>query len=338
MAAMPASRENFRRRTRIAEVRESSHALARPLFFIVAFAASSIVEIYSRLLSKRAKDLEKTVGAMLAGADAPDDDIGAAIAAFKGTSIFEALEAAAGRTALRKNKKKTRLPSYVSAKAFSDAIIEMIGDQSIGDLPEGLGKRLKPLVRETKSDLIGIKAGLERWFDETMGRLEGSYKRWATAWIALVGLVIAIAANASTFDVAEKLWHDPATREAVAETAGRVASEDTTSDEITSVAAATDKLTELGLPVGWDDAAKDAWTDWKSPWDWSWSQYGTLLGWVITALLVMLGAPFWFDVLTSLACPRSAGSKPSQAAADRTSEGRVPVPEKAPNQRRSASC
>ena len=286
------------------------------MFFVIAFAASSIVEIYSRVLGKRAKDLENTVAAMLAGGDANDADISNALTAFKRTSIYEALETAAGKSFLKKKKK---LPSYVSAKAFSDAITEMLGDGTIDNLPVGLRKRLQPLVRETRSDLLGIKAGLERWFDETMGRLEGSYKRWATGWIALAGLVIAIAANASTFEVAEKLWHDPATREAVAETAGRVSSADDTSQEITSVAEATDSLTELGLPVGWDADAKGAWSDWKTPWDWSWSQYGTVLGWVITALLVMLGAPFWFDVLTSLASLRSAGSKPPSAVADRAS-------------------
>jgi hypothetical protein len=286
------------------------------MFFVIAFAASSIIEIYSRLLSKRAKDLERTVGAMLAGANAPDDDVAKALKAFKETSIYETAQAAAGKSVLRKYKH----PSYVSAKAFSDAIAEMLGeDGAIDKLPKGLKKRLDPLVRETKSDLVGIKAGLERWFDETMGRLEGAYKRWATMWLAIAGLVIAVAGNASAFDVAEKLWHDPVTRQAVAETAGRVTSEQARPEEITTVADATDKLKELGLPVGWDATSKGEWTDWKTPWDWSWSQSGTVFGWVLTALLVMLGAPFWFDVLTMLASLRSTGRKPPSAANDPTS-------------------
>jgi len=285
------------------------------MFFVIALAASSIVEIYSRLLGKRAKDLEATVGAMLAGAQ-PDADITTALAAFKKTSIYETAEAAAGKTIFRRKK----LPSYLSATAFSDAIAELLGgDGAIENLPEGLRKRLEPLVRETRSDLVGIKAGLERWFDETMARLEGAYKRWAIMWLVVAGLVIAVAANASTFDVAEKLWHDPVTRQAVAETASRVTAEEATTDEITTVAEATDQLTELGIPVGWDAAAKEEWTDWTTPWAWSWSQYGTIFGWVLTALLVMLGAPFWFDVLTMLASLRSAGTKPPTAPRDPSS-------------------
>ena len=287
------------------------------MFFVVAFAASSIVEVYSRLLGKRAKDLEGTVKAMLAGSKpATSTSATRALDAFKGTSIYQALQAAAGKSFLRKRDK---LPSYISAKAFADAVTEMLGtDGMIENLPAGLEKRLRPLVREAGSDLLRIKAGLERWFDDTMGRLEGAYKRWATMWLLLVGFIIAVVANASTFDVAEKLWRDPVTRQAVAETAGRV-SQQTTQDDIESVAQATDRLEELGLPVGWDAAAKKEWGDWARSWEWSVSQVGTGVGWIVTALLVMLGAPFWFDVLTKLASLRSAGTKPRAATGDDSS-------------------
>jgi hypothetical protein len=305
------------------QVLETAIGLAL-MFFAIAFAASSIIEIYSRLLSKRAKDLESTVGAMLAGGGVPDAQINAALTAFKATSIYQSAHAAAGKSVFGT---KIR-PSYVSAKAFSDAVSEMLGGAgAIQTMPAGLRKRLEPLVRETGADLLAIKTGLERWFDETMGRLEGAYKRWAMLWLAIVGFVVAVAGNASTFDVAVKLWHDPVTREAVAEAAGRVttveqsptgqsAPEEQSAADITSVADAVDELEELGLPVGWDDAAKQEWDDWASPWEWSGSQLGTLLGWLLTALLVMLGAPFWYEVLTKLASLRSTGTKPPSAPND----------------------
>jgi hypothetical protein len=283
------------------------------MFFITALAASSIVEIYSRFLSKRSKDLEKIMRAMVAGGET-SDQAGDLFEKFKKTSVYEAAKAAAGRSRLG----RTKSPSYLPAKAFADAIAEMLAeDGAIDTLPDGLlKKRLKALVAETRSDLIGIKAGLERWFDDTMGRLEGAYKRWATVCVAVVGLVLAVAGNASTFDVAKKLWHDPVTRQAVAATANRVAEQPPTSAELESVAETTDKLKELALPVGWDAAAKDAWSDWRDPWNWPWSQWGTALGWVLTGLLVMLGAPFWFDLLTRLASLRSTGSKPPTAGND----------------------
>src|ERR671914_2685832 len=92
------------------------------MFFAIAFAASSLVEIYSRLLKKRAKDLEQTIGAMLSGGEA-DADMAAAFNAFKETSIYRSAYAAAGKSVFRKQLR----PSYVSAKAFSDAVSEMLG-------------------------------------------------------------------------------------------------------------------------------------------------------------------------------------------------------------------
>jgi hypothetical protein len=295
------------------------------MFFIIAFAASSIVEIYSRLLSKRAGDLESTLKAMLAGPTAGDSqleqDAEKALEAFKGTSVYESLQAAAGTTLFRNRPKR---PSYLSAKAFADAVVEMVDKgEATATVPKGLEKRMTPLVREVGSNLTAIRAGLERWFDETMARLEGSYKRWVTLWLVVVGLVVAVAANASTFDVAEKLWRDPVTRESVAASAERLTQNPATREEITTVAQASDALEELGLPVGWNAAARAEWEDWWQVWNWSSSNLGTALGWLVTALLVMLGAPFWFDVLTRLASLRSAGAKPAPATDDDASASKA---------------
>jgi hypothetical protein len=41
-----------------------------------------------------------------------------------------------------------------------------------------------------------------------------------------------------------------------------------------------------------------------------------LLGWIVTGLLVTLGAPFWFNLLTQLTSLRSTGAKPPPAAQD----------------------
>lgn len=50
----------------------------------------------------------------------------------------------------------------------------------------------------------------------------------------------------------------------------------------------------------------------------------TFFGWMITALAVMLGAPFWFDLLSKLISLRGTGTKID------TGDGNQPVPAKAP--------
>ncbi len=289
------------------------------MFFVIALGASSVVEIVSRVMGKRASDLERAIGAMLAGTDASDEDVQAALGVFRGTAIYDAAKAAAGKTLFKKDWK---LPSYISAKAFADAINE-ISDvtQSVEQLPAKVQIRVQTLQREFESDLTNVKAGLEAWFDESMDRLSGAYKRWSTAVLFVIGLVIVVTANASAFHVAEHLWHDPVTREAVADAASKVASEGKGATELKSIAETTDELTALQLPVGWTDADRAAWgsNNWFQPWDWTSTHVAHVVGWLVTALLVMLGAPFWYDMLTKAVALRSSGAKPDQAPADKMS-------------------
>ncbi|MGI9645566.1 MAG: hypothetical protein ACR2O6_09690 [Ilumatobacteraceae bacterium] len=267
----------------------------------------------------------------------------------------------------RKNPWKK--PSYLSAKSFGDIIGELITqygtieelkaaiDTAIGTasdeaqklaedlpkLPSGLAKRLNHLLEEVHvaatdkiedvvDEILTVKSGLETWFDATMDRVSGGYKRWSSALIFAFGLAVAIGANASAFHVAQNLWTDPVTREAVAQVAGQVVEEEgIDASDVESVAKVTETLEELQLPIGWRTEDLAAWGqadekqndpgagDWWQLWTWTWTQWAYLAGWILTALLVMQGAPFWFDVLTKAVSLRSAGAKPPTAANDSTS-------------------
>jgi hypothetical protein len=87
-------------------------------------------------------------------------------------------------------RRKWKRPSYISAKAFADAITEMT-DLDMSTLPAGIAKRVEAIVREATNDLRSVKAGLEGWFDENMSRVEGAYKRWVTMLLFVIGSLIA---------------------------------------------------------------------------------------------------------------------------------------------------
>jgi hypothetical protein len=291
------------------------------LFFVVSTGASTIVEIISRLLGKRAVDLERVLGALLAGSDSPDVDLQRAVAAFKGTSVYDAARAGDGRTLFRKRLKQ---PSYLSAKAFADAVVEMLVDESdflvsMDSLPQGLRRRLTAIVRHSRDDLAAIKAHLEGQFDETMERAAGAYKRWALLVLAGVSLFIAVSGNVSTLSVAECLWKDTVIRQTVVNAAGGLIQPSAPGQPsapdvgaLASVANTTDRLEELRLPVGWTDDERRVW--WPLHWD---PQLVVMVtGWVMTALFAMFGGPFWFDLLTRLVSLRSTGGRPSAAVRD----------------------
>jgi len=312
------------------------------MFFILATAASATTETISRFMKKRSADLERTIKDMLSSwisddversltkrkkrAEKAQEVRGEAdnfMRMFKGTSIWQAAEAAAGRSLIQRKKMRN---SYLSAKSFADAVHEVLTSQPAETLaealPVSLGNRLAALQKEAKRGMLDVKAGLETWFDETMNRAEGAYKRWASLVLFFAGLSLAVLGNASTTDMAQDLWQNSATRQAVAAAAGNITSD--TANDIKDVGTATDELASFQLPVGWDvtktddDDTNDGLIAFLKH-STFWPGMFTVLGWVLTALLVMLGGPFWFDLLSRLVSLRGSGTKPPLAVQDDTS-------------------
>jgi hypothetical protein len=276
-------------------------------FFLLATAASAVVEGVSALLKKRATDLENSLNDMLG---APAKAPGRVPQEVTATKLFQMIVPA---------KKK---PSYLSAKAFANSIGEIIAEarsasqtgQDLYDkLPTNLKEWLEPVVKEVGADATAIKARLESWFDERMARLEGTYKRWAQLLLFFIGLALVIGTNASAYRMAAVLYSDPAVRSAVTQSAtstattGVSSSPQTIQNNIKSVADAVGSLDSLGLPVGWHN--------WNQPG----STWGVIAGWFVTAALLMLGAPFWFGLLSKLVSLRSTGQRPPKASDDPTS-------------------
>ena len=278
------------------------------MFFVLALTAGTIVEIGSQLISARGKQLFKHIE-RLAGPDGFNT--------LKDTSVFAPVIRSVGWW------DKKRSPSYLSAKSFVDAVAEAYIQYGVLDLSTlsdsiPLQKRLKVLAREANGDLLKIKAGLETWYDDQMDRLAGKYKRATSTLLLLLGVGLAVLTNGSAVHVAERLWNDPTTREAVVAAAGDQqtigASGATTAPDLQAVADNANKLVELSLPVGWPDGFMNELDD-----DGSATRAALvphLVGWAITGIMVMMGAPFWFDLLTRLVALRRTGNKPDKAVDD----------------------
>jgi hypothetical protein len=155
-----------------------------------------------------------------------------------------------------------------------------------------------------------------------MERLQGAYRRWATAWLFLIGLVIAFGANMSTVNIASSLWSDSLSRQAVVAAAQNIQpNSGAAQNPVQVVSDAVQKATSYQLPVGWNAAVLPNLAGW------GWLPWGA--GCVLTALLVMLGAPFWYDALTRLLSlragegirPGPATDDPASATAARTTLG-----------------
>ena len=268
---------------------------------ILSLAASTIVEGYSGMIKKRARNLQKALDRMLfdveqAGATVA---IGTTIA---DTAVVTSLKTTPAVWFPGRDMEKKSFPSYLSPTAFADAVFEL---RAAGMVPTALDARLKAAGAAVSGRTAGARAAIEDQFEEAMERVSGMYKRWASLWLFMVGLAIAIIGNVSVFRAAEALWTDGATREAVVAAATQVDDEEDPSidaSDLGSIDATVEELQSAGFPVGWTAEAKGEWGA-----EFTWGRAGIVVGWLVTASLVTLGAPFWFDILGRLVALRSSG-------------------------------
>lgn len=244
------------------------------------------------------------------------------------------------------------LPSYIPSRTFAIALLDLLlpfgsagapapgiqpgqqiaqnaGDPpgrtlsalsaSINDLPEGPAqKALQSLAANTAKDIAEFQEKVENWYDDSMDRAAGWYKR-RTQWILLaLGFVVAVSLNVDSINVARTFWVDPVARQATVTVAQDYvrnhpvkSREATDSDKeaptTKTIEQEAKELEDVGkslpIPIGWGQDARQKFED-------ACSDPPALLmwlgGWLITALALSLGAPFWFDTLNKFMMARSS--------------------------------
>jgi hypothetical protein len=184
-----------------------------------------------------------------------------------------------------------------------------------------------------------LQANVESWFNDSMDRLSGWYKRRAQFSAFLIGLALAVLLNIDTIQISNQLWREPAVRQAInsnldqiLQNSGGAAAAGST-DFIVSL---QDQFLSLGLPLGWtfetaqtagpqacafvpgpgsvfglsgkDGCIRPTGTQASTNgWFWLLTKAGGLL---ITGVASAQGSSFWFDVLVKIVNIRSAGKKP----------------------------
>ncbi len=163
-----------------------------------------------------------------------------------------------------------------------------------------------------------MKADLASWFDSGMDRLSGQFKRQTQAMTFVIALVTAFVINLDTIRVGTLLWGQPALADKLK--ALQIPSPaPTTADGVYAnteqMIALIDRLAQDGFPVGWTPGhfldIQDDTGHWEAIWNKPFSVwYRPLLGWFITAIAALFGAPFWFDALQSIIRLKGAGPSP----------------------------
>ncbi len=265
-------------------------------------------------------------------------------------------------------------PSYVAPDAFAIALLDMIapvgadaqkpnrvrqmrdivnalaatGEGTLRATNPQLHQSLTALLQEAGGNLHLYRASIEKWFNESMDRVTGWYKRRAQQWIFGLALGTAIFANVDAMRILQTLSTDRNLRESLVNEATRLVEKKlpTTNGTTTElkpllqkIEASFDQLSSLSLPIGWGEAEwnrlfadagrGDRRVDSNSVLGrgWNWSHILTaVLGWLITAAAAALGAPFWFETLQRFINIRGAGHSPAEAEKARAAQRRVDAP------------
>jgi hypothetical protein len=192
-------------------------------------------------------------------------------------------------------------------------------------LPDSKGKQaILALVKQTNGDLTKTQQTFERWYNDCMDRTSGWYKRKTQLVLFFIGLTIAVGLNVDSITIGRNFWVSPALRSYAVKTAEQYAEHNSTNGPTADASKDLSVLQSLSLPLGWNPS--------KYPWmeehgkGATYSQTFSILslffvvaGWLLTAIAMTLGAPFWFDTLNRFMVVRST-IKPGEKSKVETSK------------------
>lgn len=225
------------------------------------------------------------------------------------------------------------MPSYIAADTFVATLLDALQAKAVGSPPfsaafTASGAPSPPagpaLVEETilaipddsvrhvllllldsaEGDYEKFKLRLAHWYDDTMDRVSGWYKRKVQLILLVIGLVVTLALGIDTISMSTAMWKEPTLRAEAVAVAQQTVKQTTggATGSSRSVQDLNRQLNALQLPMGWATTPSD---------------YGAwaikILGFLLTTFAVSLGAPFWFGVLSKLVNIRGTGPVPHKA-------------------------
>jgi hypothetical protein len=359
------------------------------LFLSLSLACTAFKEWLEGIFKWRAMDLERALRTLLADADGTltaellrHPLLDSLYAGHYDATQLRSSWLTPGQHSLHMRLSQRRhLPSYIPAAQFSAALLDCVargpmpaaapgeapavapapGPLSVDVLREcalnlaspHLQRAVLTALDHSRGDLAQARLNLEAWFNGTMDRASGWYKRRTQAVLFIFGFVAAAALNVDALHVMQRLTTDKAFRDVVVKEAAANAATlpvaasapegAASGTQLARMANAKQALEKLGMPIGWREwtpsAAAGAASSppsralpvprqlcrpleatpcERAQWlgaDW----LGVVVGWLATAFAVMLGAPFWFDVLNRLMVIRST-VKPHEKSPEESSQ------------------
>lgn len=280
------------------------------IFLVLSIGCSGVKEVIASALSLRSKTLVSAIRNMLTNGNR---DLAS-----------ELLQ----HPLIARTAKPGENPSYISSRAFSQALLDLLAPaggaqpRTLKDFRDGIAKlpddklrrTLLGLIDSSQDTLDAARDRIEHWFDDTMTRVGGWYKRTAQQIIFVTGLLLCAAVNADCIMIVRELWSDEALRSAVVAQATKKVHAGTPSDASTPAVSFEQVASEVRQantpPIGWSAKPGDYRALPITPGEWLLK----ILGIALSSFAIVLGAPFWFDVLNKIINVRLSGNPPKTAS------------------------
>jgi hypothetical protein len=302
-------------------------------YLVFSTVCSGVNEALSRFMNRRGRELFDTINGLLGDVatqqqfwDHPlitgllrSRNLKATNEKFLGNALDTK-----AKDGLRTKQYKDIAPSYISPSTFAKVLLDISGtagaapaataaapaaaatpaaeaatvsDQPVVEATAPPSIRVPAVEAIVKTvDPTRVQAEIEKWFNDAMDRLSGYYKRWTKRVLLALSVLVVIAFNVNTIQLAQTLWREPAVRSGVVQAAQNPANPGSQSASSQAVNQA------INLPLGWSSST---WHVENGEWLW------TIVGWLLSIGAISLGAPFWFGLLNRLTSLRSTGPPPT---------------------------
>jgi hypothetical protein len=245
------------------------------IYTFFSLICSTVLESLAQTLRLRAKVLRDSVPKLLGSATAAGGSVAAEIHQHP---LIQGIEL------------RPPYPTYIPPKQFAMALIDVA--VNVGAAPP-LSVRAKTrggfaltasetsLVRSLIGDGMSLQVAqtnIEKWFEDSMERVAGAYKRKVSKYLFTIALAVSFGFGLDTLQIVRDLYNNQPVRQSLAAAAQSAAA------RVTAPAFPVTGPQHVDVPY--------------------------IFGCVLTAILLSLGAPFWFDLLGKLANLRKTGVPP----------------------------
>ena len=194
------------------------------------------------------------------------------------------------------------------------------------------------LTIKTSGAIEMFRNKMENWYDSNMQRLTGSLKKYSRRFTFVAAIIVTVLVNADTIEISKYLYNNPEAAKTIAAKAYETANNEEIKQEMerkklaTTAQNDTVKLTiqqadssikanrkimedakavlKASFPLGWANSSFSESREW---YEWILFWLAKLIGMALTVVAIMMGAPFWFEILNKVSNIRGSGKKPNES-------------------------